>query len=105
MYVPGDTLENVKRSYTSKQQSMDKQRRSMDETEKEMNSKIMLIDASQAELKVGNVTIIEVKVMRFLCVIKKFNSRRITGLPAIQDCPELYRKTHQSYRAKIMIAL
>ena len=40
---------------------MDKQRRSMDETEKEMNSKIMLIDASQAELKVGNVTIIKVK--------------------------------------------
>ena len=61
MCVPGDTLENVKRNYTSKQQSMDKQRRSMDETEKEMNSKIMLIDASQAELKVGYVTIIKVK--------------------------------------------
>ena len=55
--MPGDTLENVKCSYTSKQQAMDKQRRSMDETEKEMNSKLKLIDASQAELKVRNVPI------------------------------------------------
>ena len=52
--MSGDALENVKRNCSVKKQSMERQRQTMEDTEKEMSSKLQQIDASQAELKVGN---------------------------------------------------
>jgi len=68
--VSGDALENVKRNCSVKKQSMERQRQTMEDTEKEMSSKLQQIDASQAELKVGNSqdTCLNIQLI-WLCIL------------------------------------